>query len=114
MASQNKITEELYSLFLTQNYCEYVQCLHECDAVSCLQFQESMPGKVYWIDMRNTLQNSKVNPDHVFQLFRMFSDSDPNCVRQRMIDIVHDDPSKWQHAREVYLQFNLLNIIMKL
>ena len=110
MASRNKIAEELYSVFLTQNYCKYVQCLHDCDAVSCIQFQESTLGKSYWLDTRNTLMNSKVNPDHMFQQFRKFSDSDPDCVRQLMVDIVKNDSSKWQNAGEVYLQLNFLNI----
>ena len=102
--------EELYSLFLITNYCEYVQCLHDRDAVSCQQFQESTLGKTHWLDTTNILLNGKVNPDHVFQLLRKFSDSDPDCVRQHMIDVIQKDPSKWQHAGEVYLQLNFLNI----
>ena len=69
-----------------------------------------MLGKTHWLDTRNTVLNGKVNPNHVFQLFGKFSDSDPDCVRQRMIDIIQKDPAKWQHAGEVYLQLNFFNI----
>ena len=110
MASQNRITEELYSLFLTHNYCENVQSLHDRDAINCSLFQDLTLGKNYWLDTQNTLLNGKSNPDHMFQLFGKFSNDDPDCVRQCMIDIIQEEPSKWQHAGEVYLQFNLLNI----
>ena len=110
MVSQNRIAEEIYSLFLTQNYCEYVQCLHDCDVVNCSLFQELTLGKIYWLDTRNTLLNGRANPDHMFQLFRKFSDEDPDCVRQCMIDIILEEPSKWQCAGHVSLQLNLLNI----
>ena len=107
MAFSN-IADELMSAVNRSNYCEYVQCLSERDAVDIQTFQYTPMGKNYWIDLRRCFNNSEPNHNHVLELFGEFSGFDPSELRQRAVTILSSKTEipYWSHAGSVLLGLN--------
>ena len=110
MAVSN-IADELMSSVIQSNYCEYVQCLSERDAVNIQTFQYTPMGKNYWIDLRRCFINSKPNQNHVLELFGEFSGFEPSELRQRAVTILSSETEipYWSHAGSVLLGLNFMS-----
>ena len=110
MAVSN-IADELMSILTQSNYCEYVQCLSERDAVNIQTFQYTPMGKNYWIDLRRCFNEGKLNQNHVLELFGQYSGFEPSELRQRAIAILSTETEipYWSHAGTVILGLNFMS-----
>ncbi|MCG8625011.1 MAG: hypothetical protein MJE68_23800, partial [Proteobacteria bacterium] len=106
--AENKIANEILSLFSQYNYKEYVQCLNDRDAVSIQYFERTVLGKSFWIDRRNCLKNNRLNENHILEIFGRYSGKDPDQLRAEVMTIIDEDVKLWQHTGTVYLHMNFL------
>ena len=107
--ADSEIAKEMMSFFARTNYCEYVQCLSECDAVNIQTFEYTPMGKEYCIDLRRCFtDNGVLNQNHVLEMFGEYSGFPPNELRQKIMEIMKSDSeqSVWIHAGRVVNEMN--------
>ena len=81
MAADNKIAEEHLSTFNKFRYTRYYQYISDCDGISLEQFKNSPMGARYWIDVHRCFVGNKLNPDHLPDIFCVYSGTDPATLR---------------------------------
>ena len=107
--ADNEIAKEMMSFFARANYCEYVQCLSECDAVNIQTFHYTPMGKEYWIDLRSCFtSDGRLNQNHVLEIFGKYSGFPPDELRQKIIAIMKnkEEQAAWVHAGQVVNDMN--------
>ena len=107
--ADNKIAKEMMSFFASANYCEYVQCLSECDAVNIQTFHYTPMGKQYRIDLHRCFtSDGKLNQNHVLEIFGEYSGFPPDELRQKIITIMKnkEEQAAWIHAGQVVNDLN--------
>ena len=107
----NNIAKELMSVFAQANYCEYVQCLSEHDAVNIQTFQHTPMGKNYWIDLQRYFTDGKLNQNHVLEMFGEYSGFEPGELRKHAVTILNMETEipYWSHAGNVLLGLNFMS-----
>ena len=102
MAS-NSIASELLQSFSDENYQEYTQALSNRDGVDIGEFPSTPLGKVYWIDVRNCLSKGVVNPNHLLELFSVYSNQDSKTLREVVLKTMKENSKYWNHVGTVIL-----------
>ena len=110
MASDNKIADELFSLFNQYRYSRYCQYLSDCDSVSLQYFKSTEMGSPLWTDTRWCFINDQLNPNHLLEIFGRFSDKDLAILRQRVLDMVEQESNMWESIGRVVLSMKFLNL----
>ena len=90
--ADNEIAKEMMSCFAQANYCEYIQCLSERDAMNIQTFEYTPMGKEYWIDLRRCFTDTGVlNQNHVLEMFGEYSGFPSDELRKKIIEIMKSD-----------------------
>ena len=64
-------------------------------------------GKVYWIDVRNCLSKGVVNPNHLLELFSVYSNQDSKTLREITLKTMNENSKYWNHVGMVILHLQL-------
>ena len=104
----NNIANEIMSVFAQGNYCEYVHCLSERDAVNIETFKYTPMGRIYWIDLRRCFITGKQNPNQVLEMFSDYSGFEPAELRKRIVTILKTESEVplWSDVGNVVLGLN--------
>ena len=106
MASTS-IASELLQSFSDENYQEYTQALSNRDGVDIGEFPSTPLGKVHWIDVRNCLSKGVVNPNHLLELFSVYSNQDSKTLREITLKTMNENSKYWNHVGTVILHLQL-------
>ena len=104
----NKIAMEIMKHFDETEYNKYVRHLSSRDAVSITQFLRSKLRQHYWIDIRRCFIVEQLNPNHVLEMFGMFSDLDAPTLRDTALNMMMDEFDYWKHVGTIVTQMNFM------
>ena len=81
----NSIAAELLS-DITNGYKKMVPYINERDAVGLDTFKTSKLSQYFTVDTSRAYKNGRVNPSHLFELFRSFSGHEAIEVREVLLE----------------------------
>ena len=99
---------EIMKHFDETEYNEYVRHLSSRDAVSITQFMRSKLGQHYWIDIHRCFIVEQLNPNHVLEMFGIFSDLDAPTLWDTALNMMMDEFDYWKHAGTIVTQMNFM------
>ena len=82
------IAKELLSLVSPYNYTDKISCLDTDNFVPIYKFSEYNLGKLFNIDRQNCLHNGEINNDHLYKVFRHFSDENAESVHTDVVECI--------------------------
>ena len=106
--AENQIASEIMNKFSDDDYVEYVRYLNNRDAVSITQFYQSELGKYFWIDVRRCFNVERLNPNHVLEMFSVFSSMEASVLRETALKLMKSEVPFWKHASSVVMQMNFI------
>ena len=99
---------ELLAKITPKPYVKYVSSINERDAVTIDAFRNSNWENYFRIDANNTVQNGKVNPNHVFDLFGSFNGKTGYEVRTMLLQNIADNIEFYDRCSVVCLQMRAI------
>ena len=85
-SSSNSIAAELSSNIMKYGYKKMVPYINEHDAVGLDTFKTSKLSQYFAVDTSRACKNGRVNPSHLFELFRSFSGHEAIEVREVLLE----------------------------
>ena len=85
-------------------YKTYVANLSDLDAITGENYKNSKWANYFMVDTSNTVQNGKVNPNHVFDLFGSFSGHIGTEVRILLLKNIASNTAFYKEQCAVFLQ----------
>ena len=89
MASGRKsLAEELLSLVSPYSYSQQIMCLDTDDFMPLRTFWNHKLSRLSIIDKSGCIKNGDINNEHLFEMFGLYSDEEPESVRTDIIECI--------------------------
>ena len=100
----NSKAAELLSNIMKYGYKKMVPYINECDAVGLDTFKTSKLSQYFTVDTSCEYKNGKVNPSHLFELFRSFSGHEAIEVHEVLLEHIARNLNFHLECGMVYLE----------
>ena len=107
--STSSLAMELVHKISPKPYKMYVANINECDAVTPDNFKNSRWANYFTVDSSNVVKNGHANPNHVFDIFGMFSGHSGTEVRVKLLANIAENMSFYGRRSSVCLQMRSMN-----
>ena len=91
-------------------YKMYIAKINECDAVMPENFKDSRWANYFTVDSSNIVKNGRANPNHVFDIFGLFSGHTGTEVRVKLLENIVANMSFYERRSAICLQMRSMNL----